>query len=186
VAVNELVADLNKRMTSTIEAFKSESARVRTGRASTSLVSNVRVNYYGTSTPLNQLATLGVPEPQLVVIQPYDGGALGEIEKAIQSAELGLNPSNDGKVIRVPVPPLTEDRRKEMVKMVKKMGEDHKIALRNIRRDINDGLKSEEKEKKITEDDVRKGQSEVQKVTDQFVSQIDQLLSAKEKEILQV
>ncbi len=186
MAVSDLVADLNKRMTSTIEVFKSESARVRTGRASTSLVSNVRVNYYGTPTPLNQLATLGVPEPQLIVIQPYDGGALGEIEKAIQSAELGLNPSNDGKVIRVPVPPLTEDRRKEMVKMVKKMGEDHKIALRNIRRDINDGLKSEEKEKKITEDDVRKGQSEVQKVTDQFVSQIDQLLSAKEKEILQV
>ena len=186
MAVNDLLADMNKRMTSTIEAFKSESARVRTGRASTSLVSNVRVNYYGTPTPLNQLATLGVPEPQLIVIQPYDGGALGEIEKAIQSAELGLNPSNDGKVIRVPVPPLTEERRKDMVKMVKKMGEDHKIALRNIRRDINDGLKSEEKEKKITEDDVRKGQSEVQKGTDQFVSQIDQLLSAKEKEILQV
>ena len=186
MAVNDLLADLNKRMASTIEAFKSESARIRTGRASTSLVSNVKVNYYGTLTPLNQLATLGVPEPQLVVIQPYDGGALGEIEKAIQSAELGLNPSNDGKVIRVPVPPLTEERRKEMVKMVKKMGEDHKISLRNIRRDINDGLKSEEKEKKITEDDVRKGQSEVQKVTDQFVSQIDQLLSAKEKEILQV
>ena len=186
MGVNDLLADTNKRMAATIEAFKSESARIRTGRASTSLVSNVMVNYYGTSTPLNQLATLGVPEPQLVVIQPYDGGALGEIEKAIQSAELGLNPSNDGKVIRVPVPPLTEERRKEMVKMVKKMGEDHKISLRNIRRDINDGLKSEEKEKKITEDDVRKGQSEVQKVTDQFVSQIDQLLSAKEKEILQV
>ena len=186
MAVNDLLAGMNKRMTSTIEAFKSESARVRTGRASTSLVSNVRVNYYGTPTPLNQLATLGVPEPQLIVIQPYDGGALGEIEKAIQSAELGLNPSNDGKVIRVPVPPLTEERRKDMVKMVKKMGEDHKIALRNIRRDINDGLKSEEKEKKITEDDVRKGQSEVQKGTDQFVSQIDQLLSAKEKEILKV
>ncbi len=186
MAANDFLADTNKRMAATIEAFKSESARIRTGRASTSLVSNVLVNYYGTSTPLNQLATLGVPEPQLVVIQPYDGGALGEIEKAIQSAELGLNPSNDGKVIRVPVPPLTEERRKEMVKMVKKMGEDHKISLRNIRRDINDGLKSEEKEKKITEDDVRKGQSEVQKVTDQFVSQIDQLLSAKEKEILQV
>ena len=186
MAVNDLIADMNKRMTSTIEAFKSESARIRTGRASTSLVSNVKVNYYGTPTPLNQLATLGVPEPQLIVIQPYDGGALGEIEKAIQAAELGLNPSNDGKVIRVPVPPLTEERRKEMVKMVKKMGEDHKISLRNIRRDINDSLKSEEKEKKITEDDVRKGQSEVQKGTDQFVSQIDQLLSAKEKEILQV
>ncbi len=186
MAVNDFLADTNKRMAATIEAFKSESARIRTGRASTSLVSNVMVNYYGASTPLNQLATLGVPEPQLVVIQPYDGGALGEIEKAIQSAELGLNPSNDGKVIRVPVPPLTEERRKEMVKMVKKMGEDHKVSLRNIRRDINDGLKSEEKEKKISEDDVRKGQSEVQKVTDQFVSQIDQLLSAKEKEILQV
>ncbi len=186
MAVNDLLAELNKRMTATIEAFKSESARIRTGRASTALVSNIKVDYYGTATPLNQLATLGVPEPQLIVIQPYDGGALRDIEKAIQSAELGLNPANDGKVIRVPVPPLTEDRRKEMVKMVKKMGEDHKIALRNIRRDINDGLKSEEKEKMITEDDVRKGQSEVQKVTDRFVSQIDQLLSAKEKEILEV
>ncbi|MEE9240451.1 MAG: ribosome recycling factor [bacterium] len=186
MSTEDLLADLSKRMVSTVEAFKSESARVRTGRASPSLVSNVRVNYYGTPTPLNQLANLSVPEPQLIVVQPYDGGALGDIEKAIQSAELGLNPSNDGKVIRVPVPPLTEERRKEMVKMVKKMGEDHKVALRNIRRDINDGLKSEEKGKKITEDELRKGQSEVQRVTDRFVSQIDQLLSAKEKEILEV
>lgn len=184
--MDDLLADMKKRMSSTIDAFKSESARVRTGRASTSLVSHVKVNYYGTSTPLSQLANLSVPEPQLIVVQPYDGGSLGEIEKAIQTAELGLNPSNDGKVIRVPVPPLTEERRKEMVKMVKKMGEDHKVALRNIRRDANEGLKSEEKEKNITEDDLRKGQSEVQKVTDQFVSQIDQLLSAKEKEILEV
>lgn len=186
MAVKDLLAELNKRMTTTIAAFKAESARIRTGRASTALVSNIKVDYYGTPTPMNQLATLGVPEPQLIVIQPYDTGALREIEKAIQTAELGLNPSNDGKVIRVPVPPLTEERRKEMVKMVKKMGEDHKIALRNIRRDINDGLKSEEKEKKITEDDVRKGQNEVQKITDRFVAQIDQLLSAKEKEILEV
>lgn len=186
MAVSDLLAGMNKRMTSTIEDFKSESSRVRTGRASTALVSGVTVNYYGTSTPLNQLATLGVPEPQLIVIQPYDGGVLGDIEKAIQSAELGLNPSNDGKVIRIPVPPLTEERRKEMVKMVKKMGEDHKIALRNIRRDTNEGLKSDEKGKMISEDELRKGQSEVQKVTDKFVSQIDQLLSAKEKEILEV
>lgn len=184
--VNDLLADMKKRMNSTIDAFKTESARVRTGRASPSLVSNVKVDYYGASTPLNQLATLSVPEPQLIVVQPYDGSALGEIEKAIQRAELGLNPSNDGKVIRIPVPTLTEERRKEMVKMVKKMGEDHRVALRNIRRDANDGLKSEEKEKKITEDDMRKGQTEVQKITDQFVSQIDQLLAAKEKEILEV
>ena len=120
MAIEEHISESKEKMTTTLEAFKVESARVRTGRASTSLVSNVRVDYYGTITPLNQLATINVPEPQLIVIQPYDAGALGNIEKAIQTAELGLNPANDGKLIRVPVPPLTEERRKEMVKMVKK------------------------------------------------------------------
>ena len=186
MAIEEHISESKEKMTTTLEAFKAESARVRTGRASTSLVSNVRVDYYGTITPLNQLATINVPEPQLIVIQPYDAGALGNIEKAIQTAELGLNPANDGKLIRVPVPPLTEERRKEMVKMVKKIGEDHKVSIRNIRREINDILKSEEKDKEISEDDLRKGQGEVQKVTDDFITQIDKLISVKEEEILKV
>lgn len=186
MAIEEHLSEAKKRMASTVDAFKAESGRVRTGRASASLINGVKVDYYGTMTPMNQLATINVPEPQLIVVQPYDGGALANIEKAIQAAELGLNPSNDGKVIRIPVPPLTEERRKEMVKMVKKMGEDHKVSIRNIRRDINDGLKAEEKKKEIAEDDLRKGQAEVQKITDDFVSQIDQLLSVKEVEILKV
>ncbi len=184
--MDDLIGEQKKRMAATVEAFKSEAARVRTGRASPSLISHVKVDYYGTATPLNQLANLSVPEPQLLVVQPYDASALGEIEKAIQRAELGLNPSNDGKIVRVPVPPLTEERRKEMVKQVKKMAEEHKVAIRNIRRDGNDGLKGREKEKKISEDEMRKGQAEIQKITDSFVSQLDKLLAAKEKEILEV
>lgn len=186
MAVEDQLAETKERMTATLEAFKAEASRVRTGRASASLVDGVKVDYYGTPTPMNQLATVNVPEPQLIVIQPYDGGALDNIEKAIQASELGLNPSNDGKVIRVPIPPLTEERRKEMVKMVKKMGEDHKVSLRNIRREANEGLKAEEKSKAISEDENRKGQAEVQKITDKFVSQVDELLTAKEEEILKV
>ena len=186
VAVEDHLSETKERMTATLEAFKAETSRVRTGRASASLVDGVKVDYYGTLTPMNQLATINVPEPQLIVIQPYDGGALENIEKAIQASDLGLNPSNDGKVIRVPIPPLTEERRKEMVKMIKKMGEDHKVSLRNIRRDTNENLKSEEKSKAISEDENRKGQAEVQKITDKFVSQVDELLAAKEEEILKV
>ncbi|MBI4250916.1 MAG: ribosome recycling factor [Candidatus Tectomicrobia bacterium] len=184
--MSDLAADVKKRMTSTVESFKQELARVRTGRASTALISHIKVAYYGNPTPLNQLATLSAPEPQLLVVQPFDRSALGEIEKAIQKADLGLNPSNDGKVVRVPVPPLTEERRKEMVKLLKKMAEDNKIAVRNVRRDGNEGFKAREKSKEITEDQSRKGQTEVQKLTDQFISQIDSLLAAKEKEILEV
>lgn len=184
--MDEIIADLKRRMSATVDTFKSEASRVRTGRASPALISNVKVDYYGTPTPLNQLATLSVPESQLIVIQPYDQSALGEIEKAIQAAELGLNPSNDGKIVRVPVPPLTEERRKEMVKQVKKMAEGHKVAIRNVRRDGNESLKSQEKDKQISEDDNRKGQAEVQKLTDQFIKQLDELLASKEKEILEV
>ena len=186
MAIEDHISESKEKMATTLEALRVESARVRTGRASTSLVGNIRVDYYGTMTPLNQLATINVPEPQLLVVQPYDGGALGNIEKAIQAAELGLNPANDGKVIRVPVPPLTEERRKEMVKLVKKMGEEHKVSIRNIRREINDDIKSEEKDKNISEDDLRKGQGEVQKVTDDFIAHVDKLISVKEEEILKV
>ncbi|MBI3127170.1 MAG: ribosome recycling factor [Candidatus Tectomicrobia bacterium] len=184
--MDDVAADVRKRMTATVESFKQELSRVRTGRASTGLISHVKVAYYGNPTPLNQLATLSAPEPQLLVVQPFDRNALGEIEKAIQKADLGLNPANDGKVIRVPVPPLTEERRKEMVKMLKKMAEDNKVAVRNVRRDGNEGLKAREKSKEITEDQSRKGQAEIQKMTDQFISQIDGLLASKEKEILEV
>ena len=184
--MNDLAADVKKRMTSTVEGFKQELTRVRTGRASTALISHIKVAYYGNPTPLNQLATLSAPEPQLLVVQPFDRNALGEIEKAIQKADLGLNPSNDGKVVRVPVPPLTEERRKEMVKMLKKMAEDSKVAVRNVRRDGNEGFKAKEKSKAITEDQSRRGQAEIQKLTDQFVAQIDGLLATKEKEILEV
>lgn len=184
--MDDLAADVKKRMSSTVEGFKQELTRVRTGRASTALISHVKVTYYGNPVPLNQLATLSAPEPQLIVVQPFDRNSLGEIEKAIQKAELGLNPLNDGKVVRVPVPPLTEDRRKEMVKLLKKMAEEHKVAVRNIRRDGNEGLKAREKGKEITEDQARRGQAEIQKLTDQFVSQIDGLLATKEKEILEV
>lgn len=184
--MDEVIAALKKKMQSTLESYKSETARVRTGRASANLVSGVMVEYYGTPTPLNQLATLSVPEPQLIVVQPFDLNSLGDIERAIHSAELGLNPANDGKIIRVPVPPLTEERRREMVKLVRKMAEEHKVALRNVRREGNDRMKGLEKKKEITEDDLRKGQGDVQKLTDQFVSDLDGLLSAKEKEILEV
>lgn len=184
--MNDVIADVKKRMASTVDAYKGEIGRVRTGRATTGLISHLKVDYYGTATPLNQLASLSVPEPQLIVVQPFDRGAMGEIEKAIRTSELGLNPTNDGKIIRVPVPPLTEERRKEMVKLVKKVTEDHKVALRNVRRDGNEAFKAREKNKEITEDDSRKGQAEIQKLTDQHVADLDALLAAKEKEILEV
>lgn len=184
--MDEVIAALKKKMQSTLESYRSETARVRTGRASANLVSGVMVEYYGAPTPLSQLASLSVPEPRLIVVQPFDLNSLGDIEKAIQAAELGLNPANDGKIIRVPVPPLTEERRREMVRLVKRMAEEHRVALRNVRREGNDRMKELEKKKEIAEDDLRKGQGEVQKLTDQFVSELDALLAAKEKEILEV
>lgn len=184
--MDEVIAALKKKMQSTLESYRSETARVRTGRASANLVSGVMVEYYGAPTPLSQLASLSVPEPRLIVVQPFDLNSLSDIEKAIQAAELGLNPANDGKIIRVPVPPLTEERRREMVKLVKRMAEEHRVALRNVRREGNDRMKELEKKKEIAEDDLRKGQGEVQKLTDQFVSELDALLAAKEKEILEV
>ena len=184
--MDEVIAALKKKMQSTLESYRSETARVRTGRASANLVSGVMVEYYGAPTPLSQLASLSVPEPRLIVVQPFDLNSLDDIEKAIQAAELGLNPANDGKIIRVPVPPLTEERRREMVKLVKRMAEEHRVALRNVRREGNDRMKELEKKKEIAEDDLRKGQGEVQKLTDQFVSELDALLAAKEKEILEV
>jgi ribosome recycling factor len=184
--VDEIFEDLKDRMGKSIESLKREYSRLRTGRASISLLDGIRVSYYDTPTPLNQMASLAVPEPRLIVIQPWDKTAIEDIEKAILKSELGLTPMNDGKVIRISIPPLTEERRKELVKVARKMSEENKVSLRNIRRDANEMLKDLKKEKEITEDDLFRSQEEVQKATDQFISQVDELCAAKEKEILEI
>ncbi len=184
--VDEIFEDLKERMGKSIETLKREYSRLRTGRASISLLDGIRVSYYDTPTPLNQMASLAVPEPRLIVIQPWDKTAIEDIEKAILKSELGLTPINDGKVIRISIPSLTEERRKELVKVARKMSEDNKVAIRNIRRDANEMLKDLKKEKEISEDDLYRSQEEVQKATDQFISQVDELCAAKEKEILEI
>ena len=184
--VKEIFEDLNERMGKSIESLKREYSRLRTGRASISLLDGIRVSYYDTPTPLNQMASLAVPEPRLIIIQPWDKTVIGDIEKAILKSELGLTPMNDGKVIRIAIPPLTEERRKELVKVARKMAEDNKVAIRNIRRDANDMLKDLKTEKEITEDDLYRSQDEVQKITDDFISQVDELCTVKEEEILEI
>ncbi|MBW2580108.1 MAG: ribosome recycling factor [Deltaproteobacteria bacterium] len=184
--VDEIFEDLKDRMGKSIESLKREYSRLRTGRASISLLDGIRVSYYDTPTPLNQMASLAVPEPRLIVIQPWDKTAIEDIEKAILKSELGLTPMNDGKVIRISIPPLTEERRKELVKVARKMSEENKVAIRNIRRDANEMLKDLKKEKEISEDDLFRSQEEVQKATDQFISQVDELCAVKEKEILEI
>ena len=184
--VDEIFEDLNDRMGKSVEALKREYSRLRTGRASVSLLDGIRVSYYDTPTPLNQMASLAVPEPRLIVIQPWDKTAIGDIEKAILKSELGLTPMNDGKIIRIAIPPLTEERRKELVKIARKMAEENKVAVRNIRRDANEMFKDLKKEKEITEDELYRSQEEVQKITDQFISQVDELCVAKEEEILEI
>ena len=184
--VDEIFEDLHERMGKSIDSLKREYSRLRTGRASVSLLDGIRVTYYDTPTPLNQMASLAVPEPRLIVIQPWDKTAIGDIEKAILKSELGLTPINDGKVIRIAIPPLTEERRRELVKVARKMAEDNKVAIRNIRRDANDMLKDLKTEKEITEDNLFRSQDEVQKITDDFIAQVDELCTAKEKEILEI
>ncbi|UCG22341.1 MAG: ribosome recycling factor [Deltaproteobacteria bacterium] len=184
--VDEIFEDLKERMGKSIDSLKREYSRLRTGRASVSLLDGIRVSYYDTPTPLNQMASLAIPEPRLIVIQPWDKTAIGDIEKAILKSELGLTPMNDGKIIRIAIPPLTEERRKELVKVARKMSEDNKVAIRNIRRDANDMLKDLKTEKEITEDDLYRSQDEVQKITDDFISQVDELCAGKEKEILEI
>lgn len=180
----EVLSQLATNMEKSIEALEKELSRVRTGRASVTLLDGVRVDYYGTPTPLNQLATISIPEPRLITIQPWDASVLKEIEKAIQKADLGLTPSSDGKIIRVTIPPLTEDRRKELVKLVKKMAENAKVAIRNHRRKANEDLKTLKNDKKISEDDYFRAQEEVQKKTDDYIKKCDDLASRKEEEIL--
>lgn len=182
---NEVLAESKEKMEKSIESLKSELMKVRTGRASASLVDGVSVDYYGAPTPINQLASVTVPESRLVVIQPWDATAIGSIEKAILKANIGLTPSNDGKVIRLSIPPLTEERRKDIVKQINKLCEDYKVGIRNIRRDANEELKALKKDGDISEDDMYKGQDEVQKQTDSHVKIVEDLNKHKEKEILE-
>jgi len=183
--IEDTLQETKERMGKTITALENELKRVRTGRASVSLLDGIRVDYYGTQTPLNQMASLSVPESRLIVIQPWDVSAIKDIEKAILKSDLGLTPSSDGKLIRISIPPLTEERRKELVKVVSKMCEEHKIAARNIRRDSNELLKGFKKDGDISEDDAFKGQDSVQKITDDFIAKIDKIYKEKEKEILE-
>ena len=183
--IDSLYDDAREGMGKSIDALKNEFKRVRTGRASIALFEGIKVSYYGTPTPLNQIASLSVPESRLIVIQPWDQSVISEIEKEILKSELGLTPMNDGKVIRVPIPPLTEERRKELVKVVHKIAEYHKVSIRNIRRDMNELLKGLKKDGEISEDDFYRGQDKVQKITDDYVRVVDQTCQEKEKEILE-
>src|SRR5215467_9575838 len=185
-SVDEIRKEAERRMHASVDALKGELKHLRTGRASVALLEGVTVDYYGTPTPLNQVATLAVPESRLITIQPWDKSQIGPIEKSIQRSDLGLTPVNDGKIIRLAIPPLTAERRKDLVKQVKKMGEEAKIALRNVRREGNDALKDREKAKQIAEDDWRRSQEQMQKLTDRYITQVDDILSAKEHEILEV
>jgi ribosome recycling factor len=184
--MKETLAQARNRMGKAVEDFRHALATVRTGRASTSLLDAVKIDYYGTPTPLNQVATLGVPEPTLLTVQPWDATLLPAIDKAIRASDLGLNPMNDGKILRVPIPALTEERRKELVKHLHKVLEDHRTAIRNIRRDVNDSLKKLFKDKKISEDEEKRGLDEVQKVTDEFMGSLESLGKAKENEVLEL
>ncbi|WP_411802376.1 ribosome recycling factor [Bacillus haynesii] len=178
--------ETKERMEKAIGAYQRELATVRAGRANPSLLDKVTVEYYGAQTPLNQIASITVPEARMLLITPYDKTALGDIEKAIQKADLGVTPSNDGNIIRITIPPLTEERRKELAKLVKKYSEDAKVAVRNIRRDANDDLKKLEKNGEMTEDELRSSTEDVQKLTDEYVSKIDEITKDKEKEIMEV
>jgi ribosome recycling factor len=182
----DVVKNMNANMDKTIESLRKEYQKVRTGRASTGLLDEIKVDFYGNPSPLNQVATLAIPEPRTITIQPWDAKMISVIEKAIMNANLGLTPANDGKLIRLNLPPLTEERRKDIVKQLKKLAEDAKVALRNIRRDANDEIKKLEKDKKITEDDLKRGEKEVQDATNNHVTRIDEILAHKEKEVMEV
>jgi len=184
--VEEVLSDARTAMDKAVKALKKDLTKIRTGRASTNLLDDVRVDYYGVPTPLNQVATLAAPEPRLLTVQPWEKNLIPEIEKAIFKADLGLTPSSDGILIRLPIPALTEDRRREMVKIIKRMGEDAKVSVRNSRRDANDTLKLLEKEKEITEDVLKRSEKDVQQLTDDFVSTIDAVVQKKEQEVMEI
>lgn len=184
--MEELINELERKMQNAIEVLKKEFQKVRTGRANPAILDNVMVDYYGTPTPLNQVGNVSVPDPQMITISPWEKKMLGDIEKAIHKADLGLTPQNDGNIVRLPIPPLTEERRKELVKQIKKIGENAKIPIRNVRREGNDRLKKMEKDKEISQDEQKQYQDSVQKVTDKYVAEVDVLMADKEKELMEV
>ncbi len=184
--IEEVHSELKASMDKSIDSLQKDLKRIRTGRASLALLDGLMVNYYGSATPINQLATLSIPEPRQIVIQPWDSQAVPDIEKAILKSELGLTPMNDGKVVRINLPPLTAERRKELVKLVKKMGEEFKVQLRNHRRDANEMYKEMKKEKTLSEDDLHKAQEKVQKTTDEFIAKVDVIIGEKEAEIMEI
>ena len=185
-SIQEVMRNTEDRMKKVIDATKREFASVRTGRASTSLVEGMHVDYYGTQTPLKQLANISAPDVKLIVIQPWDPSSLGEIEKAIQQSNIGAMPTNDGKVIRISIPPLSEERREELIKITKKMAEDGRVSVRTVRRDANEIAKKLEKDKLATEDELFKSHDDIQKTTDKYIKDIDSILAAKDKELMEV
>jgi ribosome recycling factor len=185
-SLKDIYVQLKSRMEKAVEDFRREMAATRTGRASVHMLDAVNVDYYGSQMPLNQIAQVHAPEPQMITVQPFDPTSLGAIEKAIRTADLGLNPMNDGKLIRVPVPPLTEERRKDMVKHLHKILEEHRTAVRNIRRDGNDAIKKAMKDKKITEDEEKRSIDEIQKLTDDEIKKMEDMSKAKEKEVMEI
>src|SRR4051812_4136521 len=186
MAAKDEIANARKRMEKALDDFRKELATIRTGRASISILDNIQVDYYGVPTPISQVAQLAVPEPTLITVQPYDVSLVGPLEKSIRASDLGLNPMNDGRLIRIPIPPLTEDRRKQLAKHIHKVLEDHRTAVRNIRRDGNDHLKKMLKDKGISEDDEKHGLAEIQKLTDDYIHKLEEVAKKKEQEILTV
>lgn len=184
--IETILLDTEERMEKAMSSLEREFAKLRTGRASTSLVDGIKADYYGTPTPISQMASVAVPDSRTITIQPWDKGGIAVVEKAILKSDLGLTPVNDGKIIRISIPPLTEERRKELVKVSRKYGEEAKVAVRNVRRDANDSLKKLEKDKTITEDEQKKAEADVQKLTDKFVGEVDKKCAAKEKEIMDI
>ena len=184
--INDILADSEDRMKKTIDHLLGDFASLRAGRANPAMLDKIMVNYYGEPTPINQMANINVPEARLLVIQPWDKGTIADIEKAIMKSDLGITPSNDGNVIRIAIPQLTEDRRKDVVKVVKKRAEETKVAIRNIRREANDLIKASEKDKLVSEDESKKGMESIQKVTDKFIKEVDSVLQIKEKDIMEV
>ena len=182
--MQDLLKDIETKMTAAIETVSREFASVRTGRASTALLDTIRVDYYGTPTPVNQVGSVSVPDARTLLIQPWEPGQLGTIEKAIMKSDLGLTPVNDGKTIRLTMPTLTEERRKQLAKTVHKIAEEGRVAIRNVRREANDKLKGMAKDKKVSEDEERRGHDQIQKTTDRFIARVDELLKKKEQEIL--
>ena len=183
--IDDLLKQANSKMNYSLEHLKENLGKLRTGRASLAIVEGLKVDYYGNPTPLSQVATLGVPDSQTITIQPWDANALKDIEKALQSSDLGLTPNNDGKMIRLSIPPMTQDRRKEVVKVVKKYAEECRVAVRNVRREINDKIKAAEKNHEVSEDESRDAHDETQKITDNHVKEVDKITAAKEKDVLE-